>query len=120
MNNNIVFVETTDGFPKKFTANNSKVNLIAMGLMDAGDKVHIINALQGSNFVKKKFIKGTQGGMDYYTFRRYDTRFLGLLRNFINQCKILISLRDKGRKNIIIMRYFILRNIHPIFTILET
>lgn len=103
MNNNIVFVETTDGFPKKFTANNSKVNLIAMGLMDAGDKVHIINALQGSNFVKKKFIKGTQGGMDYYTFRRYDTRFLGLLRNFINQYKILVSLRDKGRKNIIIM-----------------
>jgi glycosyltransferase involved in cell wall biosynthesis len=103
MNNNIIFVETTDGFPKKFTANNSKVDLLAKGLMDAGDKVCIINTLQGSDFVKDKFIKGTQGEVNYYTFSKYNTRHWGLVRNFINQCKILTNLRDKDRKNIIIM-----------------
>lgn len=113
--NNIVFVETTDGFPVKFTANNSKVKLLAIGLIYAGDKVCIINKLQGSNFVKDKFIRGNDGLISYYTFKRFSKNYWGLLENFILQYKILKKLKVKDCNNIIIMGqpYF------PIF-LLET
>lgn len=101
--NNIVFVETTDGFPVKFTANNSKVKLLATGLIYAGDKVCIINKLQGSNFVKDKFIKGKDEHLEFYTFRKFNNNFLGLLENFMLQYKILRKLKIKDCNNIIIM-----------------
>ncbi len=103
MDNNVVFVETTDGYPRKFTANNSKVELIAEGLKKAGDNVTIINKLQGSEFVQSDVETGNNNGLIYYTFRRYDHEKCGLIKNLIRQCKLLKSLKCKDKKNVIIM-----------------
>ena len=113
MKNNIVFVETTDGFPVKFTANNSKVKLLAKGLNGTGDKVCIINKIQGSDFVKGKFVSGIDEDVKYYTFGKYNRTPVGLFKNFVLQCTILKKLRTRDRNNIIIMGqpYF------PIFVI---
>lgn len=103
MDNNIIFVETTDGFPKKFTANNSKTELIARGLLNAGDDVTIINKIQGSEFIHKDVEQDSINGLTYYSFKRYNTERFGYIKNLINQCKILKNLKQKNRNNILIM-----------------
>ena len=103
MNNNIIFAETTDGFPKKFTANNSKTELIARGLLNAGDNVTIINKIQGSEFIHKDVEQDSINGLTYYSFKRYNTERFGYIKNLINQCKILKKLKQKNRNNILIM-----------------
>lgn len=103
MNNNIIFVETTDGFPKKFTANNSKTELIARGLLNAGDKVTIINRIQGSEFIHKNVEQDSINGLTYYTFRKHNTERFGYIKNLINQCRILKRLKLKDKNNILIM-----------------
>ena len=103
MNNNIIFVETTDGFPKKFTANNSKTELIARGLLNAGDDVTIINKIQGSEFIHKDVEQNSINELTYYSFKRYNTERFGYIKNLINQCKILKNLKQKNRNNILIM-----------------
>lgn len=103
MKSNILFLETTDGFPVKFTANNSKVKLLASGLKYAGNNVCIINKLQGSDFVKNSFIKGTDETIEYYTFKRHKKSLIGILKNLFFQYKILKKKKIKGYNNIIIM-----------------
>ena len=68
---NIFFIETTDNFPFKFTANNSKVKLLADGLIKAGNRVQIINNLQGSEISSIPYAKGNNQNIQYFTFPLY-------------------------------------------------
>lgn len=103
MNNNIIFVETTDCFPFKFTANNSKVKLLAEGLLVSGDKVTIINKIQGSDFVTKDYEYGFIENIPYYTFAKYNRSRLSIVWNLINQFLILKKLKKENMNNVIIM-----------------
>lgn len=100
---NIIFIETTDNFPTKFTANNSKVKLLADGLIKTGNKVQIINNLRGSETCLIPYMKGENQNIQYYTFPLYSAQRFGILKNLLQQGKILKTLKSKDEKNIIIM-----------------
>lgn len=101
--NNIIFIETTDNFPYKFTANNSKVKLLANGLIKAGNKVQIINNLRGSEISSIPYTKGNDQNIQYFTFPLYSTQRFGIFKNLYQQGKILKTLKRENEKNIIIM-----------------
>ena len=101
--NNIVFIETTDNFPYKFSANNSKVELLSKGLLKAGNKVQIINKLQGSKIDCSSYYYGKENNITYFTFPLYSSIKFGIIRNLYNQYKILKKIKIMKGKNIVIM-----------------
>ena len=101
---NIVFIESTDNYPHKFTANNSKVRIVIDGLVAAGAKCHMVNRIYGSK--QSSIANVTQeyvDGIDVWSLPRFTKNKLGLISNFINHVKIVKSLKRKGENNILVM-----------------
>lgn len=101
MKSNVVFLNSTDNFPVSFSANNSKNELIAKGLLQENHKVSIINKASGHSTLN--FTHGQINNIKYYLFPEAKNAILGM-KNIICQIKILFRLKAKS-KNIAIMCY---------------
>jgi len=108
--NNIVFVSATQGYPKRYTAGNSKVEFLSKGLIEQGSKTSIINEIYGEKNLKE-FETGIKNGSNFFLFSRKKYMFITIIYNFIKFYRILNTVRDKKLKNFIIYDF----DIYPVF-----
>ena len=71
MKNNVVFLDCTQSYPLRFSACNSKIEMMARGLMEQGDDVCIINGIVGDKEIVKTEKGISRSGIKYilYPFR---------------------------------------------------
>ena len=93
-----VVIMVSDGYPFKYTANNSKGEFIALGLKDCNCSVTIIDTMHGS----KGFSSIQKGispkGIPYVIFPRIG-KYYSFLFNIPNVWLILKELKNKNDKN---------------------
>lgn len=99
---NVVII-TTNGYPDQFSADNSKAEFIALGLIQQGCKVTIIDTPYGSNGQKTTKSSISPAGIPYIQ--------LPEKRNIINNNlkkyeEILLEKRIAGEENIVILGTF--------------
>ena len=94
MEKNIVFLCSTDNYPFGFSAGNTKTGLVARGLMEAGNKVTIINDpiyQSAPNYIEN----GTNGNISYYTYNVGKNSLFNRLNFLRNVFKFLAKIRQK-------------------------
>lgn len=100
---NIIFLENTQSWPKKFTANNTKVELLAKGLQNNGNNVTIINSLAGERGLSK-IEKGIHEGIQYYSYpQKSANKLLARIVNLRHFLKLIKQIRTKDTRNIVVM-----------------
>ncbi len=103
MINNVIFLETTQSWPVKFTANNSKVELLAKGLLLNGDCICIINSTAGE-VGKHGAINDIKGRIRYFSFKRiFNSKILSRCINLVGLYQILKREKKLEFKNVIVM-----------------
>lgn len=80
---NVIFM-VSDRYPHKFTANNIKAELVAMGLQEAGCKVAMLDGLWGSKGYSKPEYGTSEKGIDYCILPR-----IGKYSAFIHNIPII-------------------------------
>lgn len=65
--NNFIFLDSTQNYPLEFSAGNSKVEIMAKGLIEQARKVYVINPCFGSRKISS-IIKGEKDGILYKVF----------------------------------------------------
>ena len=100
MRKNIVFICSTENYPHEFSANNSKIALVSRGLIEAGDKVTIINHPIYQN-APIYIEKGTSENINFYTYNVGKNSLFNKLNFFRNVFKFLIKIRQKKDNYII-------------------
>ncbi len=102
-----VVILLTDGYPNKFSANNSKAEFIMRGLKLHGDKVTIVDRLYG-NASTDKVIKGVSDcGIDYIQMPQKGNIYLSALKNLSRLHKILKELKSDDGNVLIISEIFL-------------
>ncbi len=92
--NNIIFVNLTSSYPIAFSANNSKVEFIARGLIEQGNSVTTFNScLVGSRGVRELKQGVTDFGFEYYLFPEKS-----VMHGWSNSKLLFRLLRDKKSK----------------------
>lgn len=113
---NIVLLDITDNYPVSFSANNSKAEFIARGLLENGCQVHIINNLKGEEDIKEVKSEISQYGIHYITFPHADG-FKGWIQNYKMRVEILKKYRINGINGAIIgMKYYHIFLINTLLT----
>lgn len=115
--NNIVFIDSTTDYPYKFSAGNTKVELLAKGLIECGDRITIINNPVIGSRVVETFVKEDHNGITCYTFQK-NKSFGGLINGYTKIFQILKSSKDPNNRNFIIISdppYFFMFLIDYIF-----
>lgn len=99
-NLNIVFVSCTENYPHGFSANNTKMGLLAKGLIEQGNDVTFINKYYGGNSSKDNF--DNFKGIHIFDFKQYSNK---KLTSLINLVKVINRLRKLKtcKKNVIII-----------------
>lgn len=92
----------SDGYPFKFTANNSKGEFIALGLKEAGCTVTIIDNMHGSKGVSSIQQGVSSSGIPYVIFPRIG-KYTAFLRNIPRVWSTLKTLKHKNDKNHLLM-----------------
>lgn len=92
----------SDGYPFKFTANNSKGEFIALGLKEAGCTVTMIDNMHGSKGVSSIQQGVSSSGIPYVIFPRIG-KYTAFLRNIPRVWSILKTLKHKNDKNHLLM-----------------
>ena len=104
MKNNIVFLGATDNYPLKFTATNSKNELVARGLLPHAGKITFINSPLGLNKTTPAGeLTGNKYGYEYHVFPK--SRGRGLLKNIRSIYRLLKEKKDPDARNILIMEH---------------
>jgi glycosyltransferase involved in cell wall biosynthesis len=103
MSSNVIFLGATDNYPAKFTATNSKNELIARGLLNHTDKVSIINSPFGLSGLPATGQTGTREGIEYHIFPKNGK--LSLIKNIKSIYKLLKEKRSKAQQNVLIMEH---------------
>jgi glycosyltransferase involved in cell wall biosynthesis len=110
MKNNIVFLGATDNYPLKFTATNSKNELVARGLLPHAEKITFINSPLGLNKgTHAGDLTGSKYGLEYHLFPK--SRGLSLLKNIRSVYKIMKEKRSPGSRNVLLMEH----NYYPFY-----
>lgn len=100
--NNIVFIDSTTDYPYKFSAGNTKVELLSKGLIEYGDRITIINNPIIGSRVVETFVKDNHNGITCYTFPK--NKSIGsLIRGYTKIFQILKSSKDPNNRNFIII-----------------
>lgn len=92
----------SDGYPFKFTANNSKGEFIALGMKEAGCTVTMIDNMHGTKGVLSIKKGVSHHGIPYIIFPRIG-KYTAFLRNIPYLWSTLKTLKQKKDKNHIIM-----------------
>lgn len=95
---NIVFLETTQNYSYKFSAANTKVELLAKGLSQEGHACFILNGLRGYNGIRKKEKKLVDKVGEVITFPKRRMPMIGPVFNFpalVQELKCLSKGDDK-------------------------
>lgn len=104
MKHNIVFLGATDNYPLKFTATNSKNELVARGLLPHAEKITFINSPLGINKTTPDGeLSGHRHGYEYHVFRK--SRGLSLLKNIRGVYRLMKEKRSPDGSNILIMEH---------------
>jgi len=106
---NVVFLGVTDNYPFKYSANNSKNELLAKSITEIGAKASIINGLNGISFFKEKYYQGRYDDVNHYNFKK--GKLLQIIKNAFYTYKILKSIKLPKRNNYLFIGY----NYFPIF-----
>lgn len=109
MSKNVIFLGATDNYPAKFTATNSKNELIARGLLHHTNKVSIVNSPFGMRGTSATGDTGKRHGIEYHIFPRNGKLFL--LKNIRAIYKLLKEKRREASSNVLIMEH----NYYPLF-----
>ncbi|HEY5463248.1 MAG TPA: glycosyltransferase [Hanamia sp.] len=109
MYENIVFLGVTDNYPLKYSANNSKNELLAKSVTEMGAKASIINGFNGISFFKEKYHSGEKDEVNYYNFKKGN--LLQIIKNAFYTYKILKWIKLPKRNNYLFIGY----NYFPIF-----
>ena len=103
---NIVLLDITDNYPKKFSANNSKAEYIARGLLENGCEVYIINLTKGDEQIDEITSGVSNFGIKYITFPNKHKYFEWLFKSS-SIIKILKNCSGNEKNVVIIgMNYF--------------
>ncbi|WP_072977947.1 glycosyltransferase [Fibrobacter sp. UWH4] len=89
-----VILMTGEGYPKRFSANNSKSEFIARGLKECGCSVSIIDGAFGAYDIREEMSGISENGIDYCIFPRTNR----LKSFFVNLPKLWKTLKNKKRK----------------------
>jgi len=103
-NNNVVFIDSTQNYPKVFSAANTKVEFIAKGLIEQDDTITVINSLYGYRNVKK-VESGKTKGITYYIFPRKGLLLWSYITNLSKFFQILKQVRTKDQRNFIFIDF---------------
>lgn len=102
MKNKVVFIDCTNTYPLKFSANNSKTDFIARGLIKNGWESTVIGRMVGDE-VSELLNGRTVDGVGYYVLEKKKKVLISILKNIILQYKLLIKERNKSGTNILII-----------------
>lgn len=97
-----VVLMTGEGYPKKFSANNSKSEFIARGLKECGCSVSIIDGAFGSKGILEEIQGVTTDGINYHILPRIG-RYGCFFRNLPKLYRVLKKTWRKGEVNHIII-----------------
>lgn len=97
-----VILMTGEGYPKRFSANNSKSEFIARGLKECGCAVSIIDGSLGAHGISEELSGISDTGIDYCIFPRTN-RIKSFFLNLPKLWKILKIKKQKGEYNHIIV-----------------
>ncbi|MDP4276044.1 MAG: glycosyltransferase family 4 protein [Bacteroidota bacterium] len=113
MNNNVLFIECTRHYPFKYTASNTKMELIGRGLIEQGDKVSVINPVIGDFNLASRLVSGQTKGLNYYCFLRRRSIVISLLFNLIQLHTVLKKLKDRTSTNTVVL----LETVYPLYLV---
>ena len=92
----------TNAYPHKFSATNTKLELLSIGLIKNGDKCTIIDNMVGTDFKINKFEGISSTGIPYINIKKKHNRIISWLINMPNYCNLLNRLKSDSDKNIFI------------------
>lgn len=98
---NIVFISCTDSYPHKFSANNTKIGLLAKGLIKFNDRVTIVNKYYGHNNTSDS--KKNITGVDVFDYKTYKSKIFTSIWNLYKVIRDLKKIRRRDVKNIAII-----------------
>lgn len=97
-----VVIMVSDGYPFKFTANNTKGEYIALGIKEAGCTVTMIDSMHGSNGISSIQYGTSSKGIPYVIYPRKG-RYTSFIHNIPLVWNTLKRLRKGKSKNHLIM-----------------
>ena len=100
---NIVFLETTQNYTYKFSACNTKVELLAKGLQKEGHACFILNSIRGYDGIKKEEKKYVGDVGEVITFPKRRMPVIGSVFNYPALIKELRKLSKCDGKSILIL-----------------
>lgn len=98
---NIVFLDATTDYPNRFSAGNTKVELLAKGLIECGDSITVINSpreKKNGKLYKKEIYKG----IVCHTFE-HPKNILAIINGYLKIEKIVRQAKITDENNIIII-----------------
>lgn len=102
MRNKIIFLECTRHYSYKFSASNTKFELLAKGLLHQKDDVIIVDSIIGEKELTKPF-SGYQYGIRYHLFPRKGFLIYNMIKNFFSLLKLIKSESNSNAKKIIVL-----------------
>ncbi|MGJ5642345.1 hypothetical protein, partial [Formosa sp. S-31] len=93
--NNVVFLDSTQGFPVRFSACNTKVEYIAKGLIEQGDRAVVINECKGEKGYNSLFI-GKHKNIYYYLLPQ---KYKSLIKSTLLNIKLVFKILKKNKIN---------------------
>lgn len=103
---NVVFLGSTSDYPLKFSASNTKIQLIARGFVERDKSALIINSILGSCNQDVEIHDKDEFGIEYILFNKRKDNLLFTAFNNLHKIRHLLKLRSKKyEKNIIIYDY---------------
>ncbi len=109
-----VVLMVSDGYPKKFSANNAKGEFIALGLQNAGCNVSMLDSLFGTKGQFSIESGVSDAGINYILLPR-NNKYLAFIYNIPRIWKFLRGRKEKGGVNHIILGM----TIFPFFVLLS-
>ncbi|WP_321373628.1 glycosyltransferase [uncultured Draconibacterium sp.] len=97
-----IFIDCTNKYPLSFSANNTKTDFIARGLISNGWDTTVIGSIVGQNISKIQHGR-TPDGVKYFILKRKRNVIISLLKNAILQYKLIVKTRIKSGTNILII-----------------
>ena len=108
---NIILI-VSEGYPLRFSANNSKAEFIARGLKEYGCNITMIDNPFGTKGIDKEISGVSEKGINYYIFPRKG-KLSTLIKNIPRIYKILNE-KKQGKDNFVILGM----TLYPVFIIL--
>lgn len=98
---NIVWIACTEAYPHKFSANNTKVELLSSGLKDLGCNISIVNKYYGSH--QKCNYSFEYCGFNIYTFKTLRNKVVTSFVNLFRISKLLPRIKINEENNLAII-----------------